>query len=148
MPSHSSRAALSLVALAGLVAGCASSGTSSPNPAPPAPSVTSQDIDRSSGQSIIDVLQSKAPGLIVTLAPNGALSLQIRGPSTLLGSNEPLFVIDDVPVQAGPGGALMGISPYDIETIRVLKNPADVAIYGLRGANGVIVIRTKRSGGS
>jgi TonB-dependent SusC/RagA subfamily outer membrane receptor len=56
-----------------------------------------------------------------------------------------LFVIDDIPVEAGPGGALMGVNPYDIDTIRVLKNPADIGIYGVRGANGVILIRTKRT---
>ena len=50
---------------------------------------------------------------------------------------------DGVPVQAGPGGALRGISPHDIESIQVLKDPADTSMYGLRGANGVIVIKTK-----
>lgn len=105
-----------------------------------------QDIDRNAGRSIIDILQAKAPGLVVMPTGNGGISLQIRGPSTFLGSNEPLFVIDDVPVQPGHGGALVGVNPYDIESIRVLKNPADIAIYGVRGANGVIVIRTKKPG--
>ena len=53
-------------------------------------------------------------------------------------------MLDDSPVSAGPGGLLRGLNPYDIETIRVLKNPADIAIYGMRGANGVILITTKR----
>jgi TonB-dependent SusC/RagA subfamily outer membrane receptor len=51
-----------------------------------------------------------------------------------------------VPITPGPGGALNGINPYDIESIRVLKNPADIAIYGMRGANGVIVITMKKPG--
>ncbi len=141
MLSLPSRAALCLTTV--LAAGCASLGA--PPSSPPAPNVTAQDIERNSGHSIIDILQSKAPGLIVTQSSNGGVSLQIRGPSTLLGSNEPLFVIDDIPVEAGPGGALMGVNPYDIDTIRVLKNPADIGIYGVRGANGVILIRTKRT---
>jgi TonB-dependent SusC/RagA subfamily outer membrane receptor len=55
-------------------------------------------------------------------------------------------VIDDVPFQPGPSGALTGINPYDIESIKVLTNPADVGIYGIQGANGVILIKTKRAG--
>ncbi len=50
---------------------------------------------------------------------------------------------DVVVVGSGPGGALVGISPYDIESITVLKDPVETAMYGVRGANGVIVIRTK-----
>ena len=138
-----SRAALLLVAPVCLAIGCGP--PSAPPAPPPAPNVTAQDIENNAGQSIVDVLQAKAPGLIVTQGANGGISIQIRGPSTYMGSNEPLFVIDDVPVEPGPGGALMGVNPYDIETIRVLKNPSDTAIYGVRGANGVIVIRTKRS---
>jgi len=55
-----------------------------------------------------------------------------------------LFVIDDVPMEAGPGGALRGINPYDIESIKVLKDPAETGIYGMRGANGVILIKMKK----
>ena len=53
-------------------------------------------------------------------------------------------MVDGIAIEAGPGGALTGINPHDIESIRVLKDAADTAMYGLRGANGVIVIRTKR----
>jgi len=49
-------------------------------------------------------------------------------------------------VQPGPGGALIVINPHDIESIKVLKDPADTGIYGMRGANGVILITTKRPG--
>jgi TonB-dependent SusC/RagA subfamily outer membrane receptor len=63
-----------------------------------------------------------------------------------LGDNRPLYVIDEVPMQAGPGGALVGVNPHDIDTIQVLKNPADTGRYGIRGANGVILITTKRPG--
>lgn len=61
-------------------------------------------------------------------------------------SNAPVYVVDDVPVQPGPGGALIVINPHDIESIKVLKDPADTGIYGMRGANGVILITTKRPG--
>jgi len=57
-----------------------------------------------------------------------------------------LYVIDDVPIAPGSTGILTGINPYDIETIKVLKDPADTGIYGIRGANGVILITTKHAG--
>ncbi|PYO29715.1 MAG: hypothetical protein DMD73_00815 [Gemmatimonadetes bacterium] len=60
------------------------------------------------------------------------------------GSNEPLYVIDGVEIEPGPGGSLTGINPRDIATIEVVKDPAGEAMYGVRGANGVIIIRTKR----
>jgi TonB-dependent SusC/RagA subfamily outer membrane receptor len=66
-------------------------------------------------------------------------------PGTILGTGEPLYVIDGVPIQPGPGGALSGLNPYDIETIDVLTDPASISMYGSRGANGVIVITTKQA---
>ena len=74
-----------------------------------------------------------------------ALLSPIRGATSIYGNNEPLYVLDGIPIQPGPGGTLAGISPYDIESIQVLKDPADTALYGMRGANGVIVIKTKRA---
>jgi TonB-dependent SusC/RagA subfamily outer membrane receptor len=56
-----------------------------------------------------------------------------------------LYVLDGVAIEPGPGGSLSGISPYDIESIRVLKDPTDLTMYGSRGANGVIVIKTKKT---
>jgi len=60
-----------------------------------------------------------------------------------MGSNEPLYIIDDVPINPGPNGSLSGINPYDIATIEVLKDATGTAMYGVRGANGVIIIKTK-----
>jgi TonB-dependent SusC/RagA subfamily outer membrane receptor len=50
-------------------------------------------------------------------------------------------------MEPGAGGVLSGINPHDIESIRVIKDPAELGIYGMRGANGVILITTKRPGG-
>ena len=110
------------------------------------PTVTADDIERNRGEPIERVLQAKAPGVVVTRTANGGIAVQIRGVSSAYGSNEPLYVIDDVPLAPGPGGQLTGVNPYDIESIVVLKDPADTAIYGMRGANGVIVIKTKKPG--
>ena len=131
------------VVLAGVTA-CAS-GRSGGVPATK-PTATADDIERNRGEPIEKVLQSKAPGLLVTRTANGGIAVQIRGVSSVYGSNEPLYVIDDVPLAPGPGGALNGVNPYDIESITVLKDPADIGVYGMRGANGVIVIKMKKPG--
>jgi TonB-dependent starch-binding outer membrane protein SusC len=144
MTSSLLRGALCASVLIGLAAGCASRN---PLREPPGqPTVTAQDIEENPGQPIEKLLEAKVPGILVTRTANGGIAIQIRGTSSFYGSNEPLYVIDDVPIAAGPGGALSGVNPHDIESIKVLKNPEDTAIYGVRGANGVIVITTKKSG--
>jgi TonB-dependent SusC/RagA subfamily outer membrane receptor len=135
------RAALPVCVLVGLAAGCAPGAARRAPPGEPA--VTAKDLEYR-GDPIEKVLQDKVPGLLVTRTSDGGVALQIRGPSSFMGSTEPLYVIDDVPVRPGPGGALMGVNPHDIESIRVLKDPADTGVYGVRGANGVIVVTTKR----
>lgn len=103
---------------------------------------------RNSSRPIEEVLQAKVPGVVVSRTSEGHLTLQIRGTSSFLSNNQPLYVIDGVPVTPGPGGALIGLNPHDIESIRVLKDPADTGIYGMRGANGVIVIDRKKGRGN
>jgi TonB-dependent SusC/RagA subfamily outer membrane receptor len=56
--------------------------------------------------------------------------------------------VDNVPYTPGAGGALVGINPYDIESIKALTKPDEVAMYGVRGANGVIVVTLKKPGKS
>jgi TonB-dependent starch-binding outer membrane protein SusC len=135
--------ALSVAVLVGLAAACASGSTRS---APPQKgTVTAEDIANHPNEPIERVLQRKVPGLVVTRAADGGIALQIRGATSFSGSNAPLYVIDDTPIEPGPGGSLPGIDPYTIESIKVLKG-ADAGIYGIRGLNGVIVITTKKPG--
>ena len=129
------------VALA-LAAGCSGSRREPSN----RPALTRQEIEDNKGEPIEKVLQSKSAGVVVSRTPDGGIAVQIRGSASIYGSNEPLYVIDEVPIQAGPGGALVGVNPHDIESIKVLKDPADTGIYGIRGANGVILIKTKKPG--
>lgn len=127
-----------------LLAGCKSTqDTGSQSPPPRRDDVTAEDIERAPGQPIEEILKGRVAGVTVTQG-EGGLVVRIRGVSSFYGNNEPLYVLDDVPITPGPGGALKGISPYDIESINVLKDPADTALYGVRGANGVIMIKTKR----
>ena len=93
---------------------------------------------------VVQMLE-RVPGLTVTHLPNGDVSLRIRGSRSLQGDNEPLLVIDGVPAQGAIGAALAGLVPRDIARIDVLKDAGSTAIYGIRGANGVILITTKRA---
>lgn len=95
-----------------------------------------------------DMLMGRVPGLEVRRLPNGSYTLRIRGPRTLRGSvadEEPLLVLDGTPLPKGSlSAALNTLSPHDIARIDVLRDISATAIYGSRGANGVIVITTKR----
>ncbi|OLC40702.1 MAG: hypothetical protein AUH75_07425 [Gemmatimonadetes bacterium 13_1_40CM_4_65_7] len=88
---------------------------------------------------------TRVPGLSLTRAPDGHLVIHIRGTSTLLGDEEPLFVVNGLALETPIGGNLWSINPHDIESITVLRDAASTAMYGVRGANGVIVIKTKQS---
>jgi len=106
--------------------------------------VRAEDVDREF-TSIEDLLQGLA-GVTVRRLPDGGISLRIRGSSSLSGGGEPLYVINGVPIHAAPGQALMGVSARDITRIDVLKDAGATAIYGSRGANGVVLISTVREG--
>lgn len=145
MPNHRLfRRALALVVVLPLftLVACASTGVKK----------TADDSDNASsignndGKSIEEMLATRFPGVSVTRTDNGGLAIRIRGGSnTFYGSNDPLILVDDTPVQPGTRGVVF-LNPYDIEKIEVLKNPADIGVYGVRGANGVIRITTKRPG--
>jgi TonB-dependent SusC/RagA subfamily outer membrane receptor len=106
--------------------------------------VTAEDIESQPGP-IEMVLQARLVGVVVVRTADG-IAVRIRGSSSLHGSNEPLYVLDGTPMTPLPNGTLAGLNPRDIASIEVLKDPAQTAMYGVRGANGVIVIKTKRGG--
>jgi TonB-dependent SusC/RagA subfamily outer membrane receptor len=108
--------------------------------------VTSEDLERQPGQPIEQVLMGRFPGVTVMRTPDGGVSVRIRGATSIRGSNEPLYVIDGIEIEPGANGSLTGINPHDIASIQVLKDAAETSLYGVRGANGVIVIRTKGPG--
>ena len=100
--------------------------------------------NRRPNDSIEEMLEGRVAGVSVSRTPDGGIAVRIRGASSVYGNSEPLYIVDGMAVQPGPNGALTGIAPQDIASIRVLKDAADIAMYGSRGANGVILIRTKR----
>jgi len=130
----------------GLASACSHSNRPRQTSPPSGSTVTSEDIDRTPGEPIEKVLMGRFPGVEVTRTSDGGIAVRIRGTTSIRGSNEPLYVIDGIPIQAGPGGSLTGINPHDIASIQVLKDPVETAMYGMRGANGVIIIKTKRPG--
>jgi len=145
------RPVLPIALVAGLLLGCGQAqrtaeGDIEPavEPSPPGEQVvTAEDIERTPGRSIEEILMTKFPGVYVTRTSDGSIAVRIRGTTSIHGSNAPLYVIDGVPIKPGPGGSLQGINPYDIESIEVLTDPVSMTTYGMRGANGIIVIKTK-----
>ncbi len=96
--------------------------------------------------SIDGLLQGRSAGLQIinsSDSPNSSATVRIRGGSSLLGSNAPLLVVDGFPL--GDAGNLKQINPSDIVNVEVLKDASASAIYGSRGANGVIIITTNRA---
>lgn len=110
-----------------------------------ATTVTSVDSRVGVSEPIEMALQGKVPGLEVTRSPDGSVAILIHGPSSFYGNEGPLYVLDGTPISAGPNGRIPGLNAKDIESIQVLKDPAETAIYGVRGGNGVIVIKTKQA---
>jgi TonB-dependent SusC/RagA subfamily outer membrane receptor len=90
-----------------------------------------------------ELLAGRFAGVRVIPTPNGGFSIRIRGANSITGSNEPLYVVDGLAVEVAPGEGLNWLDPADIERIDVLKDAAETSIYGVRGANGVILIKTK-----
>ncbi|MBR5132805.1 MAG: TonB-dependent receptor [Alistipes sp.] len=98
-----------------------------------------------------DLLRGKSAGVVITSgsgAPGSAAQIRIRGGSSLNASNDPLVVVDGLPISnsgiSGVGNALASINPSDIESFTVLKDASATAIYGSRASNGVIIITTKK----
>ena len=113
--------------------------------------IKAEDMNKGAVTSPQELIQGKVPGLYVSAGdgqPGAGSSIRIRGGASLNASNDPLIVIDGVPVanDAAPGtpNALGTINPNDIETFTVLKDASATAIYGSRASNGVIIITTKK----
>jgi len=114
--------------------------------------VTAKDFQTGNIQSPDQLIAGKVAGVqIITNggAPGAGSTIRIRGGASLTASNDPLVVIDGIPVEgsgiSGSANPLSLINPSDIESIDILKDADATAIYGSRGANGVILITTKRA---
>ena len=134
--------------VAALLAGCsqprAGDGTA-PAPKPGAQQIaTAADIQRAPNEPVEKYLMARSAGVVIGRTVEGNLTVRIRGgANSLYGNNAPLYIVDGVPFVPGTDGGLAGLNPYDISSIKVLKDATDITMYGVRGANGVIVIKTK-----
>ena len=116
--------------------------------------VTAKDFNKGAIVSADQLIQGKAPGVRITNSggsPDSAPNIRIRGGASLNAQNNPLIVIDGVPLDssnpAGVANPLALVNPNDIESFSVLKDASATAIYGSRASNGVIIITTKKGGG-
>jgi TonB-dependent SusC/RagA subfamily outer membrane receptor len=108
--------------------------------------LTTRDLAHQRVTRVEELIRGRVAGVQVLPLANGDYTLRIRGIHSIYGSNEPLIVLDGMPLRSsGVRGALNGINPADVARIEVLKDAAATAWYGVQGANGVIVITTKRS---
>ncbi|MBR6842643.1 MAG: SusC/RagA family TonB-linked outer membrane protein [Prevotella sp.] len=126
-------------------------------------SVDASELIKTASPTIGTALYGKATGVEIKTAPGGAtgaISINVRGLSSITGSNQPLIILDGVPihneevnagdywaVQRSQSNALTNINPEDIENISILKGAAATAQYGSEGANGVVIITTKTGKG-
>ncbi|WP_198597244.1 SusC/RagA family TonB-linked outer membrane protein [Gracilimonas amylolytica] len=115
-------------------------------------SISTSDFNQGNITSPQELFQGKAAGVSVTSgdgAPGSGATIRIRGGSSLSASNDPLFVVDGVPLDgtgvSGMRNPLNTINPNDIESINILKDASATAIYGSRASNGVIIINTKKA---
>jgi len=134
--------------------------------------VSAEDMNQPSASSFDQMLQGKVAGVQIsqsTGSPGGNVNVMVRGISSITGGTQPLYVIDGFPISMDSGGSnmlsfgnstytsagmvnniqsrinpLSAINPSDIESVEILKDASSTAIYGSRGANGVIIITTKR----
>ena len=113
-------------------------------------SVEADQLNKGLVTSPADLLQGKTPGVQITTnggAPGAGSTIRIRGGSSLSASNDPLIVIDGLPISStsiSGGDVLNTINPNDIESFSILKDASATAIYGSRASNGVILITTKK----
>ena len=113
--------------------------------------VSSKDFNKGAITSPQDLLVGKSAGVVITNsggAPGSGATIRIRGGSSLYASNDPLIIIDGVPIDnnnvSGSSNILSFVNPNDIENFTVLKDASATAIYGSRASNGVIIITTKK----
>jgi TonB-dependent SusC/RagA subfamily outer membrane receptor len=159
MPSRNG-VALVVVVIAGVLGCGVSAAPPLPEPVPAAEGVTGRsmqgertgavavvDGDKFLGQPAInleELIEGKAAGVEVIHLSTGGISIRIRGPGSINGNTEPLYVVDGMSVNVVPGQGLDWLNPGDILRIEILKDASTTSMYGVRGANGVVVITTRR----
>lgn len=150
------------VAIAIVTAGALGCGGTAPPPPAPAPAaegasgrsmegegtgsvgvVEGDDLQGRPAVHLEELLEGQVAGVQVVRHPGGGISFRIRGTGSF-NDNEPLYVVDGMPVNVAPGRGLDWLNPGDIQRIEILKDASTTSMYGVRGANGVVLITTRR----
>ena len=162
-PMYRRTAAGALVLLAGLGAACASSHGHGSGALPQdsvsvgygkqarkdvtgaVSSVDTESQKNNSALQLEQLIQGRVSGVEVVRVDGSRISLRIRGTNSIVGNLEPLYIIDGMKVHAETfTDAMLGINPSDVASIEVLKDAGATAIYGSEGANGVVIVTTRR----
>lgn len=135
------RVAALLFAVAITAAGCASAAPNRNQG--PGTLITREDMARHPGEPLERVLQRYVPGIVLSRTSTGSHAVRIRGNASPTEQDAfPLYVLNGMPIPAGPEGSIPALDPFNIESIRVLKSN-EAGLYGIDGANGVIIITTR-----
>ncbi len=121
--------------------------------------IDGRDLSRVAQENVLNLMAGKVPGVTIrsTGGTGSSVSMIIRGATSLSNDNQPLFVVDGVPLantlnnisqigndnRADYGNAISSLNPEDIESVSILKGPSAAALYGSRAGNGVVLITTK-----
>lgn len=128
--------------------GCHNAATAGDPPHEPvAPAGSVEMEEQTSVGQAEELLIGRFPGVRVIQMPGGGIAVRVWGTGPYGGDRDPLYVVDGVPVQTTPGRGLEWLNPGDIQTIEVLKDASETAVYGVRGGNGVVLITTRRGSG-
>ena len=162
MPSQNARAIIAIATSGMLLLGCARSASSPPTPEPVPEAeggagrsmqgegtgsvsvVNGGDVQGQPNAQVEELLAGRVPGVQVLRLPGGGISVRIRGIGSWNSDSEPLYVVDGMPVTVSGGRGLYWLNPGDLQRIEILKDASATSFYGVRGANGVVLITTKR----
>ena len=134
---------LGLVLYALVLAGC--SGSDEAREPREANTISGEELERTApaATTLAELIDGRIPGVRVVQMGDGSIQVQARGSTTLSGGNALLIVVDGVPTEPNLNGTLPGLNVSEIESIKLLRDLTETSRYGMRAANGVIVVTTK-----
>ena len=134
---------IGLLLLCVLLVGCRTSGEAREKRE--ANTITGEELERTAptATSLSELIEGRLPGIRVVAVSDGSIQVQTTSRVSLYGSNAVLIVVDDMPIEPNANGTLPGLSASDIVSIKLLKDLTETSRYGMRGSNGVILIKTK-----
>lgn len=160
MPSVGRVSAVAIVVVTVGALGCGGTASPPPAPAPAAEGASGRSLEGegTGALSVVDgddlqgrpavhieeLIEGQVAGVQVVHHAGGGISFRIRGTGSINSGNDPLYVVDGMPVHVAPGQGLDWLNPGDIKRIEILKDASTTSMYGVRGANGVVVITTRR----